>query len=116
MDGLTAALGEAAAREAIPVTTLTCHPGAPALPPVLAQIPLTVRLQLLGERFAGLRHQDPDVAIVGAWADSDLWARGLPKATEGDGRRRKATEGAEAGVTAGNSSPSSSESEAVVAR
>ncbi|WP_326693572.1 hypothetical protein OG709_32720 [Streptomyces sp. NBC_01267] len=109
MDGLTAALGEAAAREAIPVTTLTCHPGAPALPPVLAQIPLTVRLQLLGERFAGLRHQDPDVAIVGAWADSDLWARGLPKATEG----------AEAGVTAGNSSPSSpssSESEAVVAR
>lgn len=79
-DGLTGALGRAAARESIPVTTLTAHPGAPALPPVLAQIPLTVRLQLLAERFAVLRHQDPDVAIVGAWAESALWEAGSPQA------------------------------------
>ncbi|MFD3516596.1 hypothetical protein [Streptomyces sp. NPDC058657] len=79
-DGLTGALGRVAAAESIPVTTLTAHPGAPALPPVLAQIPLTVRLQLLAERFAALRHQDPDVAIVGAWADPALWEAGRPPA------------------------------------
>ncbi|MDX6389995.1 MAG: hypothetical protein QOJ73_1058, partial [Streptosporangiaceae bacterium] len=48
------------------------------LGPVLAQIPMTVRLQLLAERFAGLRRQDPDTAIVGAWADPALWRLGMP--------------------------------------
>ncbi|MFI5804157.1 SIS domain-containing protein [Streptomyces sp. NPDC051561] len=77
-DGLTEALARAAAHESVPVTTLDAGADAAALPPVLAQIPLTVRLQLLAERFAVQRHQDPDVAIVGAWAESALWERGRP--------------------------------------
>jgi glucosamine--fructose-6-phosphate aminotransferase (isomerizing) len=48
--------------------------------PLVAQIPMTVRLQLLAERFARLRRQDPDTAIVGAWADPVLWRRGWPGA------------------------------------
>jgi glucosamine--fructose-6-phosphate aminotransferase (isomerizing) len=50
------------------------------LPPLLAQIPMTVRLQLLAENFARLRHQDPDVAIVGAWDEPALWRMGSPTA------------------------------------
>ena len=78
-DGLTAALGTAARAEKIPV----CVIEAPAadggsLPPPLAQIPMTVRLQLLAERFARLRCQDPDVAIVGAWDEPALWRIGSP--------------------------------------
>lgn len=75
-DGLTAALGAAARREGIPVAELTTPPG---LPPLLAQIPLTVRLQLLASRFARLRHQDPDHAITGAWDEPALWALGSPE-------------------------------------
>jgi glucosamine--fructose-6-phosphate aminotransferase (isomerizing) len=80
-DGLTAALGAAALAEGIPVTIL----GTPAadsgrLPPLLAQIPMTVRLQSLAERFARLRGQDPDTVITGAWADEDLWQIGMPGA------------------------------------
>ena len=37
---------------------------------------MTVRLQLLAETFAGLRHQNPDVAIVGAWDAPALWSMG----------------------------------------
>jgi glucosamine--fructose-6-phosphate aminotransferase (isomerizing) len=78
-DGLTAALGAAALAEGIPVTIL----GTPAadsgrLPPLLAQIPMTVRLQSLAERFARLRGQDPDSAIVGAWDEPALWRMGAP--------------------------------------
>src|SRR6516162_11492595 len=65
-DGLTGAVGEAARREGIPVAVLEAPAGGGSLPPLLAQIPMTVRLQLLAETFAGLRHQNPDVAIVGA--------------------------------------------------
>ena len=44
--------------------------GEPApLPMLLAQIPLTVRLQLLALRFALERGQDPDTVITGNWAD-----------------------------------------------
>ena len=70
-DGLVAALGAAARTEGLQVSEL---PGDIALGPVLGQIPLTVRLQLLADRFAILRGQDPDVAIVGAWAAKELWS------------------------------------------
>ncbi|MBT2383462.1 SIS domain-containing protein [Streptomyces sp. ISL-11] len=76
-DGLTAALGNAARAEGIATTTLEAPAGDP-LPPLLAQIPMTVRLQLLADRYAALRGQDPDEAIVGAWADSALWRMGTP--------------------------------------
>ena len=48
------------------------------LPPALAQIPLTVRLQLLALRIAAERGQDPDTVIAGAWDDEALWAIGAP--------------------------------------
>ena len=72
-DGLTAAVG-AAARERIPVSMLTIPDD--GLSPLLAQLPMTVHLQLLAERFARLRGQDPDTVITGAWADPDLWQIG----------------------------------------
>jgi glucosamine--fructose-6-phosphate aminotransferase (isomerizing) len=74
-DGLTGAVGDAARSEGIPVTVLEAAPG---LPPLLAQIPMTVRLQLTAERFARLRHQNPDAAIVGAWDGTELWRIGSP--------------------------------------
>ncbi len=77
-DGLTAALGAAAAAEGITVGTLSATGAAAELPPVLAQLPLTVRLQLLAGHWAELRHQNPDVAIVGAWAKTELWGLGAP--------------------------------------
>ncbi|MCX4750203.1 SIS domain-containing protein [Kitasatospora sp. NBC_01287] len=79
VDGLTAALGAAAQREGIPTTTFQAprQDGVP-LHPLLAQIPMTVRLQLLAERYAQLRGQDPDLAITGAWAQTSLWQIGLP--------------------------------------
>ncbi|HUY45639.1 MAG TPA: hypothetical protein VMV92_07920 [Streptosporangiaceae bacterium] len=39
---------------------------------------MTVRVQLLAERFARLRGQDPDAVIIGAWADPGLWQIGRP--------------------------------------
>jgi glutamine---fructose-6-phosphate transaminase (isomerizing) len=77
-DGLTGAVGDAARQEGIPVAVLEAPAGGAGLPPVLAQIPMTVRLQLLAETFARLRHQNPDVAIVGAWDGPDLWRMGAP--------------------------------------
>ena len=84
-DGLTAALGAAAQAERVPVAVLAAAdvPGAAdsgPLPPLLAQIPMTVRLQLLAERFARLRRQDPDVAITGEWDAPALWQMGAPGA------------------------------------
>ncbi|BCY14238.1 SIS domain-containing protein [Actinoplanes sp. L3-i22] len=73
-DGLTAAVAEAARREHIPVSTLV-EPDL-GLPDLLAQIPMTVRLQMLALRFARMRGQDADVAITGAWADKPLWRIG----------------------------------------
>ena len=76
-DGLVRAVGDAAEHEGIQVTALT----EPAdLPPLLAQIPLTVRLQILALRFAEARAQNPDRVITGAWADPALWAIPSPKA------------------------------------
>jgi glucosamine--fructose-6-phosphate aminotransferase (isomerizing) len=76
-DGLTAALGCAAEAEGVPVSVLAAADG-DRLPPLLAQIPMTVRLQLLAERLARLRRQNPDVAIVGAWDEPALWQMGAP--------------------------------------
>ncbi|MBA3691016.1 MAG: hypothetical protein H0W82_06355, partial [Actinobacteria bacterium] len=53
------------------------------LPALLAQIPLTVRLQLLALRIAEERGQDPDVVITGPWADAGLWAIGAPRTGPG---------------------------------
>jgi glucosamine--fructose-6-phosphate aminotransferase (isomerizing) len=50
------------------------------LPTLLAQIPLTVRLQRLALRYATERGYDPDVAIEPPWDDADLWAIGSPGA------------------------------------
>jgi len=75
-DGLTGALANAARAEGLAVTELAAPSG--DLAPLLAQIPMTVRLQLLAETFARLRHQNPDVAIVGAWDEPALWAMGAP--------------------------------------
>jgi glucosamine--fructose-6-phosphate aminotransferase (isomerizing) len=82
-DGLTAALGAAAEAERVPVAVLAAAdvPGSAdsgPLPPLVAQIPMTVRLQLLAERFARLRRQDPDVAITGEWDAPALWKMGAP--------------------------------------
>jgi glutamine---fructose-6-phosphate transaminase (isomerizing) len=84
-DGLTAALGSAAETERVPVAVLEAADMSPAagsgpLPPPLAQIPMTVRLQLLAERFARLRRQNPDVAITGAWDAPAMWQMGAPGA------------------------------------
>ncbi len=45
---------------------------------MLAQLPMTVHLQLMAERFARLRGQDPDTVISGAWADPELWQIAMP--------------------------------------
>jgi glucosamine--fructose-6-phosphate aminotransferase (isomerizing) len=72
-NGLVRAVSDAAQREGMRVTALS----EPAdLPPLLAQIPLTVRLQILALRFAEARGQDPDRVITGAWDDPRLWAIG----------------------------------------
>lgn len=80
-DGITGALGEAARKEGVPVAVLEAPAEGGRLPPLLAQIPMTVRLQLLAEAFAKLRHQDPDIAIVGAWNQPELWNMGAPSDT-----------------------------------
>ena len=77
-DGLVEAVARAAATEGVRVTRLPETAG--ALPAILAQIPMTVRLQLLALRFALERGQNPDVVITGAWAADDLWAIGSPGA------------------------------------
>lgn len=74
-DGLIAAMSETAVAEGVAVTRVR---ESSDLPPLLAQIPLTVRLQLLALRFARERGFDADVVIEGAWADEPLWAIGSP--------------------------------------
>lgn len=76
-DGLVDGVAAAAAAEGIAVDRLA-EPA--SLPLLLAQIPLTVRLQLLALRYAGERGQDPDTVIVGNWADEALWRIGRPDA------------------------------------
>ncbi len=74
-DGLVEGVARAGELAGIPVTRVR----EPAdLPPVLAQIPLTVRFQLLALRYSSERGTNPDVAIEGPWADEHLWAIGMP--------------------------------------
>jgi glucosamine--fructose-6-phosphate aminotransferase (isomerizing) len=93
VDGLTQALLAAARTEG-----LTSHsiagPAAGAPDPAgrsdaagsaaaalfLAQIPVTVRLQLLAAQLSELKGTDPDHAITGAWAEPALWGAGAPSA------------------------------------
>jgi glutamine---fructose-6-phosphate transaminase (isomerizing) len=76
-DGLLAALGPAARAEGVDVHVVE---DAAPLDPLLLQIPLTVRLQLLAAHLAEDGGYDPDTVIEGAWADTELWSRGGPKA------------------------------------
>jgi glutamine---fructose-6-phosphate transaminase (isomerizing) len=68
--GLTAGLVRAATQEGLAVATI--DPPA-ELHPLLAQLPMTVRLQLLASRWADARHRDPDRVILAGWADEKLW-------------------------------------------
>lgn len=73
---LVAGVAAAAAAEGVPHTQIR---ESSSLSGLLAQIPLTVRLQLLALRFAQEGHHDPDRVIVGAWADEALWRTGAPE-------------------------------------
>ena len=73
---LVAGVAAAAATEGVPHTQIR---ESSSLSGLLAQIPLTVRLQLLALRFAQEGHHDPDRVIVGAWADEALWRTGAPE-------------------------------------
>jgi glutamine---fructose-6-phosphate transaminase (isomerizing) len=84
-DELTRGLADAARKEGLTVVVLD-DPEPPASP-FLAQLPMTVRLQSLAERFARLRAMNPDVAITGAWAEDRLWRLGSPAAA-GDAAAR----------------------------
>jgi glucosamine--fructose-6-phosphate aminotransferase (isomerizing) len=74
-DGFVEAVTVAAEAEGIPAYRLS-EPT--PLPMLLAQIPLTVRLQLLALRAALERGQDPDTVITGNWAEPGLWRIGRP--------------------------------------
>jgi len=74
-DGLVEGVAQAAAGAGLGVTRLT---ETSTLPSILAQIPLTVRLQLLASRFADERGQNPDTVIVPPWDDPGLWSIGSP--------------------------------------
>ena len=74
--GLTAGVEEAARKAGVQVTRVEEPSG---LPTLLAQIPLTVRLQVLALRYTKERGTDPDLAIVAPWDDADLWAIGSPR-------------------------------------
>jgi glucosamine--fructose-6-phosphate aminotransferase (isomerizing) len=69
--GLTAEVARAAEHQGIPVTRLASPPD---LPPLLAQLPMTARLQSLASDWADLRTVDPDTVITGAWAAESFWA------------------------------------------
>jgi glucosamine--fructose-6-phosphate aminotransferase (isomerizing) len=45
---------------------------------LMAQIPLTARLQLLALRRAEAGGQDPDTVILSPWDDEELWETGAP--------------------------------------
>jgi glutamine---fructose-6-phosphate transaminase (isomerizing) len=74
-DGLLPALGEAASAEGLAVVSID----EPSIDhPILAQLPIIVRLQLIALSFSRTRSTDPDVAIAGHWADEAMWAIGHP--------------------------------------
>jgi glutamine---fructose-6-phosphate transaminase (isomerizing) len=73
--GMLGMLADAATKEGLQVTTVVEPEG---LHPVLAQIPLTVRLQKLASDLADARGVDPDTVIRGAWSEDRLWQAGAP--------------------------------------
>jgi glucosamine--fructose-6-phosphate aminotransferase (isomerizing) len=74
-DGLLSALGEVARAEGLVVASID----EPSIAhPILAQLPIIVRLQLLALTFSRTRSTNPDKAIAGHWADKDMWAIGRP--------------------------------------
>jgi glutamine---fructose-6-phosphate transaminase (isomerizing) len=73
-DGLLRELGTAAEAEGVPTAVLREEMMRDAL---MAQIPLTVRLQLLALRRAEQGGHDPDTVITGAWAAEALWNTGV---------------------------------------
>lgn len=78
-DGLSAGVIAAAAAEGVITHTFSGAPsdGSPAAA-VLAQFPVTARLQLLTDKLAAFNRTDPDTVITGAWAAAALWAAGAP--------------------------------------
>ena len=80
-DGLTAALLTAARSEGLTTHQLAGGAFADTAASIfLAQIPATVRLQLLAAQLTEAKGTDPDHAITGAWAEPHLWAAGAPAA------------------------------------
>ena len=80
-DGLTAALLAAARSEGMTTHEFAGGAGGTTVADVfLAQIPATVRLQLLAAQLTEAKGTDPDHAIIGAWAEPKLWTAGAPAA------------------------------------
>jgi glucosamine--fructose-6-phosphate aminotransferase (isomerizing) len=74
-DGFLPLLAKAAREAGVPTVELDQpEPG----DELIAQIPLTARLQLLALRRAEAGGQDPDTVITGSWGDEKLWATGAP--------------------------------------
>ncbi len=74
-DGLLEQLGRAAAEEGVAAERVDAAEPADEL---MAQIPLTVRLQLLALLRAEQGGHDADIVITGAWAANALWNVGRP--------------------------------------
>jgi glucosamine--fructose-6-phosphate aminotransferase (isomerizing) len=74
-DGFLPRLAEAARGSGVPAVEIDQPEPADDL---MAQIPLTARLQLLALRRAEAGGQDPDKVIVGSWGDEELWETGAP--------------------------------------
>jgi glutamine---fructose-6-phosphate transaminase (isomerizing) len=76
-DGLVDELATAAEAKGVSVARVGESRAEPA-DELMAQIPLTVRLQLLALRRAEQGGHDPDTVITGAWAAEALWSVGVP--------------------------------------
>ena len=74
-DGLLSELAKAGRAEGVAVAEIE---GEAAEDELMAQIPLTVRLQLLALRRAEAGGHDPDTVITGAWGADALWNAGSP--------------------------------------
>ena len=74
-DDFLGQLANAARAEALSVCELDQPQPADEL---MAQIPLTARLQLLASRRADAGCHDADLVITGAWDGERLWASGAP--------------------------------------
>ncbi len=75
-DGFLSRLADAARNEGVEVAQLEQSKPQDEL---IAQIPLTARLQLLALQRAQAGGHDPDTVITGHWHDDELWATGSPQ-------------------------------------